>query len=232
MGFLRVRQSFLAVCRKPGEDASSKVSQSLIEAHEDERATIVRELRRYVDSLTVLAISLGRGQNPPASLSTAREIIEKARQQVGDIVSDIWALSHRLYPAKVDYLGLAAAAAGFCKEVSKNRNVTIDVHCEAVPKDLPNDISLCLYRVLQEALQNATKHSGSRSLEVMLKGRPNEIQLTVRDSGLGFDFDEAIKGSGFGLIGMRERLKLVDGELVVESQPHRGTAIHAHVPLK
>jgi PAS domain S-box-containing protein len=218
--------------RTAAKDALSKASQRSIEAQEDERASIARELHRYIDRLTVLAISLGRGQNPPASLAKAWEIIEKARQQVEDIVSDVWTLSHRLYPAKLDYLGLKAAAAGFCKELSARQNVQIDFHCEGVRQDVPKEIALCLYRVLQEALQNATKHSGSLVFEVALSGQPNEIKLAVHDWGVGFDSAAAMEGPGLGLISMRERLKLVHGELVIESLPQRGTTIHASVPLK
>jgi PAS domain S-box-containing protein len=214
------------------ETALSDLGQRLIKAQEEERASIARELRRYIESLTVLAVSLGRGQNPPASLTKAWEIIEKARQQVEDIVTDIWTLSNRLHSSILEYVGLAAAAASFCKEVSETQHVNIDFHSEGVSKDLPKEISLCLYRVLQDALQNATKHSGSRILEVVLTGRSNEIRLTVRDWGLGFDLAETMKGNGLGLTSMKERLKLVDGELSIESEPQRGTTIQARVPTK
>jgi signal transduction histidine kinase len=93
------------------------------------------------------------------------------------------------------------------------------------------DISLCLFRVLQEALHNAVKHSESREFNVELYGRDSVIHLTVRDSGIGFDLNAAMKGRGLGLNSMHERMKLVDGELVVESQIHRGTMIHARVPV-
>jgi PAS domain S-box-containing protein len=204
----------------------------LIQAQEEERAKIAQELHAYIDALTALAISLGRGQNPPASLTKAWETIGKAKQQVEEIVSDVWSLLHRLHAAKLDYLGLEAAAASFCKEFSGARNVNINFHGDGIPKDLSKEISLCLYRVLQEALQNATKHSKSRLFEVVLSGQSNEIQLTVRDWGLGFDSAPAMKGSGLGLITMRERLKLVDGELVIDSQPQHGTTIRALVPHK
>jgi signal transduction histidine kinase len=213
-------------------DAPSKVIQRLIETQEEERGSIARELHRYIDALAVLAISLGRGQNPPASLTKAWETIGNARQQVEDIVSDVWTLLHTLHSAKLDYLGLAAATAGFCKELSERQNVKIDFHCEGLSKDVPKDIALCLYRVLQEALQNATRHSDSRVLEVSLHGEPNEIQLTVRDWGIGFHPAEAPKWRAIGISIMRERLRLVDGELLTESQPHFGTKVYVRVPLK
>jgi PAS domain S-box-containing protein len=229
---VHVTDSIDVTGRMLAEDALSKVIQGLIETQEEERASIARELHRYIDALAVLAISLGRGQNPPASLTKAWETIGNARQQVEDIVSDVWTLLHTLHSAKLDYLGLAAATAGFCKELSERQNVKIDFHCESIPKELPKNIALCLYRVLQEALQNATKHSGSRVLEVSLHGEPNEIQLTVRDWGVGFDPTMAVNGPGLGLVSMNERLKLFGGKLSIESQTKQGATIHARVPLK
>jgi len=104
-------------------------------------------------------------------------------------------------------------------------------HAESVPKQLPQEVALCLFRVLQESLQNAIKHSESKHFEVWLKGTPNEIELTVRDSGVGFDPQEAIRGRGLGLTSMNERLKLVHGKLSIDSQLAHGTVIRATVPL-
>jgi signal transduction histidine kinase len=96
---------------------------------------------------------------------------------------------------------------------------------------LSQEVSLCVFRVLQEALQNAIKHSGSQRFQVSLGHISNEILLTVHDSGIGFDPAEAMKGRGLGLTSMKERLKLVDGELSIESRPRTGTTIHVRVPL-
>ena len=131
----------------------------------------------------------------------------------------------------MDDLGLEVAAAGFCKEISERQGVEIDFHCENIPKGLTQEISLCLFRVMQEALQNAIKHSGSRHFDVSLRGGLNEIQLTVRDSGIGFDPEKAMGGGGLGLTSMKERLKLVDGKLSVKSQPLVGSTVDARVPL-
>jgi len=90
---------------------------------------------------------------------------------------------------------------------------------------------LCLFRVLQEALRNSVKHSGARHFTVELWGTPNEIHLLVSDPGSGFDMNAAKLSQGIGLISMEERLKLVNGTFSIESQPRRGTRIHAHVPL-
>jgi signal transduction histidine kinase len=219
--------------RKLAEDALSKVSQNLIEAHEEERARIGQELRDYIDDLVLLSMDLDRfWQNPPESVTEARQKIGEARQQIKDIARDIYALSHFLLPSRLEYLGLAAAAASFCKEFSRWHKVEINFHCGGIPNELPKEISLCLYRVLQEALQNGIKHGRSRSFEVSLSRESHELQLTVRDRGIGFDPEGAMKGPGLGLTSMKERLKLVDGNLLIESQSKQGATIHARVPLK
>ena len=134
-----------------------------------------------------------------------------------------------MHSAKLEYLGLDAAVASFCKELSDNKRIEIDFVCDGIRTTLPEEISVSLYRVLQEALQNAASHSGSKCIQVMLAYGASEVELAVRDSGIGFDVQQALKEGGFGLRIMRERLKLVDGELSIESQPGRGTAVHARV---
>ena len=96
---------------------------------------------------------------------------------------------------------------------------------------MPPNISLCLFRVLQEALHNSVKHSGARRVEVELWGTPDEIHLLVSDAGVGFDSVAAKGGRGLGLVSMEERLKLLKGTIAIESEPHHGTTIHARVPL-
>lgn len=129
-------------------------------------------------------------------------------------------------------MGLEAASAGFCRELSKRQNVEIDFHSESMRRNLSKEISLCLFRVLQEALQNAVKHSGSRHFQVSLRDGTNTIELTVLDSGTGFDPEKAIDGQGLGLTSMKERLKLVDEQLLIDSKLQQGTTIHARVPLR
>ena len=140
-------------------------------------------------------------------------------------------LSHDLHPPRLELLGLKAAATGFCEELSNRHGVAIDVHFENIPAALPRDISLCLYRVLQEALQNVVKHSVSRHAHVSLNGHIDTISLTVKDSGAGFHPHEAMRGPGLGLTSMKERLKVVGGQLSIHSQRGRGTTIHAVAPL-
>jgi signal transduction histidine kinase len=100
-----------------------------------------------------------------------------------------------------------------------------------IPSDLSKDIALCLFRVLQEGVTNAFKHSRSREFQVSLWGGVSDIELIVHDSGVGFDSTGTISGRGLGLTSMRERLKLVDGEFSIDSRPGRGTTLRARVPL-
>jgi PAS domain S-box-containing protein len=205
----------------------------LIQAQEEERAWIARELHDDINQrLALLAANLDRvKQDLPASAVEFRQGVLEASKEAEDLASDIQALSHRLHPSKLELMGLAKACDSFCREFSGRQKMAIDFHSEDIPKELSKDISLCLFRVMQEALRNATKHSGSRRLQVSLTIESEELHLTVRDAGVGFDSAEALKGPGLGLTSMKERLKLVNGDFAVDSQLQSGTTIHARVPL-
>ncbi len=205
----------------------------LIQAQEEERTWIARELHDDINQrLALLAVNLDRlMQELPASAAEFKQQVSGARNEVEELGKDIQALSHRLHSSKLEITGLARAAASFCKELADHQKVEIDFHSENIPKDLSREVSLCMFRVLQEALQNATKHSGAKHFQVSLSAASNEIYLTVHDSGNGFDPAEAIKGRGLGLTGMKERLKLVNGDLSIDSKRQAGATIHARVPL-
>jgi PAS domain S-box-containing protein len=219
--------------RKLAEEALSTVSQKLIEAHEEERARIARELHDDISQqLALVSMRLDKvRQRPPASAADLNRDLAGLFQQIGCLASDIQALSHDLHPPKLELMGLEGVVVGFCEELSHRHGVTIDAHCEDIPAALPQEISLCLYRVLQEALQNVVKHSVSRHARVSLNGQANTITLTVNDSGSGFDPHQAMRGSGLGLTSMTERLKVVGGQLSIHSERGRGTTIQAVAPL-
>jgi PAS domain S-box-containing protein len=220
--------------RKLAEEALSTVSQKLIEAHEEERARIARELHDDINQQLALVIMRldHLMQHAPASAATLEDEISAVRQQVTELSSDVQALSHGLHSPRLELLGLEAAAAAFCEEMSNRHGIKIDARVDKVPHALPPEIALCLYRVLQEALQNVVKHSESPVTHVSLEGHRKHIRLTVADSGAGFDPDQAMRGRGLGLTSMRERLKIVGGELSVHSERGRGTTIHAIVPRR
>jgi PAS domain S-box-containing protein len=216
---------------KLAEEALADVGRRLIEAHEEERAWIARELHDDINQrIALLAIQLDQLDNHPPNSGVEVPDIRKIRQQLSDLGEDIQALSHRLHSSKLEYLGIVSAASGFCKELSEQQKVEINFSHSGIPHSVPKEISLCLFRVLQEALTNAVKHSGERHFRVELHGTSSEIQLTVSDLGVGFDQQVAVDRSGIGLVSMRERLQLVGGEFFVNSKPGGGTTIRALVP--
>jgi PAS domain S-box-containing protein len=219
--------------RKRSEEALSAMSRKLIEAQEQERARIGRDLHDdVVQRLALLAIELERvQQNLPDSASVLLTRVGEIRKRTLEISTSVQTMSHELHSSKLEYLGIVATARSFCKEFAEQSRVEIDFKSDDVPTPLPPEISLCLFRVLQESLHNAAKHSGVGHFEVRLWGTSREIHLAVSDLGEGFDKETALKGSGLGLTSMQERLKLVNGELSIESQPRRGTTIHARAPL-
>ena len=218
--------------RKRAEAVLANVSRKLIEAQEQERARIGRELHDDIGQrLALLAAELQQLQENPLILPEVRSPMDELEKQISEIASDIQLLSHELHSAKLHYLGLAGAVRGFCREFSEKQKVEIDVQTDALPALSP-DISLCLFRVLQEALHNSAKHSGVRHFEVRLWGTADEIHLTVKDSGVGFDREQAKMGQGLGLVSMEERLKLVNGSFTIETQPGGGATIHARVPVE
>jgi PAS domain S-box-containing protein len=219
---------------KEAEQALAEMGRRLIEAHEEERTWIARELHDDVNQrIALLAVQLGHwAQDPPNSRIEITHHIDYVRKDLSELGNDVQALSHRLHSSKLEYLGIATAANSFCKELSERHKVQIAFRHEEIPHSLPKEISLCLFRVLQEALQNAVKHSGERHFSVELLGTSGEIELTVNDKGVGFDQQRAFNHHGLGLISMRERLKLVGGEFYIKSEPSHGTTITARVPLK
>ena len=218
---------------KLAEESLADMGRKLIEAHEEERTWIARELHDDVNQrMALLAVELDRwNQQLPPSAVELHDHIHHAIQRLSNIATDIQALSHRLHSSKLEYLGLVPAAKSFCRELSEQHQAEIDFRDMAMPRSVPKEISLCLFRVLQEALQNAMKYSGVRHIKVELRGTEGEIQLTVSDLGIGFDPQDAIHRRGLGLISMRERMQLVRGEISIKSQPGSGTTIHARVPF-
>ncbi len=219
--------------RKMAEKALASLSGRLIEAQEAERTRIARELHDDINQrLAMIAVNLKTlKQHVPASEDKQNRYIDEACTRISDLENDIQALSHRLHSSKLEYLGLEAAANSFCTELSERQNVKIDFRCDGISETLSDEISLCLFRVLQEAVHNAVKYSGVGEFEVSISGESNEIQLRVHDSGAGFDPTNARNGHGLGLTSMNERLRLVHGQLSVDSKPQRGTTILARIPL-
>ncbi len=219
--------------RKHAEEALLGVSRKLIEAHEQERTRIGRDLHDdFVQRLALLAVELDRAWKdvPDSAVELGRRIGD-LRNQTTEITNDVQLLSHELHSSKLEFLGIVGAIKIFCREFGEHQRLEIDFQSHDLPAALPTDLSLSLFRVLQEALRNATKHSGVKSFEVRLWGTSDAIHLTIGDLGAGFDVEAVKKSTGLGLTSMQERVRLVGGELSVNSQPRLGTTIHARVPF-
>ena len=219
--------------QKLAEEGLATMGRRLIEAHETERTWIGRELHDDINQrLALLAVELDRWVQKASTRNEVTELVRHTKARISEIAQDVQGLSHRLHSSKLDYLGLVSAAKSFCTELSKKANVEIMFGHAGIPRTLSKEVSLCLFRVLQEGVQNAVKHSGVRSFAVDLQGTEESVELTVADTGNGFEEQDAFTHHGLGLISMRERLQLVQGELSVKSQPGIGTTIRARVPLQ
>ncbi len=219
---------------KMAEARLRELSGKIIKAVEEERTRIARDLH---DDLSQRLALMGL---------EVEQIIHVLPGNCGDAqrrLSDLWKrnqetsievrrLSHHLHPSKLEYLGLAAAVRSFCNELSEHQGIRIRFKHSGVPSSMPNDMALCIYRVVQESLRNVVKHSGAEKAEVVISCTPAEIKLCISDEGAGFDRDSDKTKTGIGLIGMRERLLLIGGEISIDSQPSRGTRIAARIPLK
>ena len=219
--------------RRSAAEAVSSVDRRLIDVERRERAWFARELHDDMDRrLAMVSLGLDRLQCNLSGLdAAARGRLQELWQEISRLAADVETLSHQLHASKLQLMGIVGAARSFCKELCERYGVEIEVHAYSVPNTLPQEICLSLFRVLQEALQNAVKHSRSGHFEVSFIGIPNSIELRVRDAGIGFDPATAMKHRGLGLISMQERIKLLHGEFSIASHANRGTTIHAKVPL-
>lgn len=177
-----------------------------------------------------MAVQIAQMYQDAQGGATQRELYQLHRD-IREISGDLQSLSHRLHSSKLEYLGAVAAMKGWCREFGGHHRTEI-VFRDNVHSPVPPEVGLCLFRVLQEALQNATKHSGVKHVEVTLNENANELHLAVRDYGKGFNVDTAKQASGLGLTSMQERVRTVSGTLSIESKPMGGTTIQVSVPLK
>jgi len=213
---------------KQGEEALADMSRKLIEAQEQERARIGRELHDDINQrLAMLAVELEQLRDDPSEIQSR---VQELRKQMTEISDDVQALSHELHSSKLEYLGVVAGIKSWCKEFAERQNIKIDFKSD-VSSALPSEIGLSLFRVLQEALHNAVKHSGVRRFDVQLRENSGEVRLAITDSGRGFDVEAAMQGTGLGLTSMRERVRLVNGTILIESKPMHGTSIRVRVPF-
>src|ERR1700740_2274067 len=213
---------------KRADEALSGMTRKLIEAQEQERARIGRELHDDINQrLAMLSLELEQLEENPAEIQPR---VKELRREMAEVSNDVQAMSHDLHSSKLEYLGVVAGIKSWCKEFGERQRVEIDFSND-VQSALPFEIGLSLFRVLQEALHNVMKHSGVKRIEVQLREDSGEIHLLIRDSGKGLDVEAPWQGKGLGLPSMRERVRLVNGTISIESKPMGGTTIHVRVPF-
>jgi PAS domain S-box-containing protein len=210
------------------EQTLADMTRKLVEAQEQERARIARELHDDINQrLAMLAIELEKLQSNPSEVEVR---VRKLLNETNEISNDVEALSHELHSSKLQYLGVVAGIRSWCKEFGERQNMEIEFRSD-VATVLPFETGVCLFRILQEALHNIVKHSGVKRVDVRLTEHSNQIHLRVSDSGKGFDVESTMQGKGLGLTSMRERVRLVNGTIAIESKPMGGTTIRVCVPL-
>ena len=215
------------------QTAAQQTVQSLIAAQEKELSSIARELHDDIcQRLAMLAMKIEKvAKGWAAGRRQVGVQLEQIWQLCSDLTSDVQALSHQLHPSILDNLGLVTAARSFCREFCEDNGTIVEFTDENIPNDLPREVSLSLFRVIQEAIHNAAKYSGETRFTVHLQGRPGEIELEVVDLGVGCDVTGAKRAAGLGLVSMTERIRLLNGSISIESKPNAGTRIRARVPL-
>jgi signal transduction histidine kinase len=210
-----------------------EVLRSMITAQERELSNIARELHDDVcQRLAILSLKIERVAKAWANgQAQVGEQLQQIWRQCSTLTGDVQALSHELHPSLLDNLGLVTAAKSICREVSERSGAAVDFTDTDVPTALPREVSLCLFRVIQEALHNSVKYSGGNQFHVLLQGEPGEIVLEVRDRGVGFNTATLKNKAGLGLVSMRERVQLLNGTIQIDSKPNGGTRIRACVPF-
>jgi PAS domain S-box-containing protein len=215
--------------RKLAEEAAHDLSGRLIQAQEEEQMQLARDLHDDLSQrLALLSIELEMfGQSRPVD----REQMEEFSAQVKSLSFGVHRLSHELHPATLEQLGLVAALRGFCEEFAQAHEFAIEFADGSVPRTVPKETALCLYRIAQEALHNIVKHSRATAARVKLVMNGGELQLTIYDNGVGFNPKATRANASLGLVSMSERARFVDGRFSVESHTGKGTTVEVRVPL-
>jgi signal transduction histidine kinase len=205
-----------------------ELSRRLISAQEQERVRIARELHDDVcQKLAMLSLKIEKA----AKQLPVAEQLEQIWQQCSSLTGDVQAISHELHPSILENLGLATAVKSYCREVAQQSGVVVELSGGNLSRSLPQDVSLSVFRVVQEALRNAVKYSGQKHVKVCLQENSEQLELEVSDQGVGFDVTNTKNSGGLGLVSMAERIYQVNGTFSIDSHPNVGTRIHARVPL-
>ena len=219
--------------RKRAEEALRDVGGRLIAAQEEERRRVARELHDdFNQRLAVLSVELEQVRQQIKEPIELRHTLQRLQSHAQEIAAEIHRLSYKLHPSKLDHLGLAAAVKSLCAELTDSGKLKTEFVQSGFPCALDQDITLCIYRITQEALRNCVRHSRAEAARVLLTKTRTAVRLVVSDSGCGFNIKTASMQKGLGFISMKERLHLLGGQLNVYSKPMHGTRIEVSVPLK
>jgi signal transduction histidine kinase len=214
-------------------DAQMQLSGRLIDAQEKERSRLAAELHDdFSQRLALLALGLENASEAlPDSPRAAKQQLQELINSAGELGADIHTVSHRLHSATLESLGLEPGISSLCKEFSDRHGIEIDFSADNIPRVVDPNVALCLFRIVQEALQNLRKHSGSARAEVRLVKRADRIFVSVYDQGKGFDMNDMKAHEGLGIRSMGERARLLRGGFTIHSKPGRGTRVEAAIPL-
>jgi len=207
-----------------------KLSARLLDVQEQERRSISRELHDEVgQSLEALLVDLGRLSTlvPPVD-QAIREQITRVKSLAENSVKTVRDIALLLRPSMLDDLGLIPALEWQAREISRRSDMEVEVHSEMVSEKLPDETKICVYRLVQEALNNAATHAAAKNARVSVVQTPEKLRVEIIDDGLGFD---SRRVRGMGLLGMEERVKRLGGTLSIESRAGQGTSVKAELPL-
>jgi PAS domain S-box-containing protein len=218
--------------RKQAEETLRSMSQKLIDAQEQERTRIARELHDDINQrVALVAVQIAQIQRTSERGSELSEPLNALQRDLIEISSDLESLSHSLHSSKLRYLGAVAAMKSWCQEFGDRQHMEITFRHHVISA-VPPEIGLCMFRVLQEALQNAAKYSEAKHVDVNIAEEADKLHLSVRDSGIGFNVESAKQGKGLGLTSIDERVRMVNGTITIQSRPRGGTTIHIEIPLQ
>jgi len=231
-GNVTARERAEEALRLSQESYRDLASQLLI-AQEDERERLARELHDdLTQQLAVLAMEIEmlaqQVQSPQEALSARLMDLKK---KLVELSSDAHAISRRLYPSILIDLGLADAIESQCAAFRQREGIVVNYVSKGIPREVPLDVALSIYRIFQEGLRNISKHAKATEVDVSFVCQCGAILLSIHDNGMGFDPARAKKKRGLGLASMKERVNLIRGDFSVQSQPGQGTLIEVLVPL-
>ena len=231
---LYVRGALVDITKlKTAEQAIRILNGKLVAAQERERARLACELHDGLNqNMALLAIELATLRNQPKDIAHVKDRLDHFTSAVERLSQSVHRISQELHPVVLTQLGLEAALRSFCLEFSAKHEMKIDFRSGRLPSDLSDEISLCLYRIAQEALQNIVKHSRATRVKVALDAMDGEIRLLTIDNGEGFNVEEAKARSGFGLMSMYERAKHLGGRVEINSNIGEGSTIDLRIPVR